>query len=164
VDSLRWKNVDLSASRIFVADQFNAASKTFTLPKNSKTRHAPLTAPAREALLALPRESDFCFVNLRGGHFTASARAYHWKAVKASAGWTGDLYLATRHFAGWYMYNVLDVVSEDVAIALGQEDGGELVRKLYGHRDKNKALDRAVEAYEGTKRVTALRLVTRDTA
>jgi hypothetical protein len=57
------------------------------------------------------------------------------------------------------MYNVLDMVSEDVAIALGQEDGGDLVRKLYGHRDKTKALDRAVEAYERTSRVTPLRVV-----
>jgi hypothetical protein len=38
-------------------------------------------------------------------------------------------------FAGWYMVNVLDLPSEDVAIALGHTDGGELVRRLYGHRD-----------------------------
>jgi hypothetical protein len=37
--------------------------------------------------------------------WTASARAYHWKAVKVAAGWGGSLYLATRHFTGWYMVN-----------------------------------------------------------
>jgi hypothetical protein len=37
--------------------------------------------------------------------------------------------------------------SEDVAIALGHQDGGNLVRRLYGHRDTGRALDRIVGAY-----------------
>ena len=86
-------------------------------------------------------------LSLRGEHWTPSSRAYHWKAVRAAAGWRGSLYLATRHFAGWYMVNVLELPSEDVAIALGHTDGGELVRKLYGHRDQERALDRIVDAY-----------------
>jgi hypothetical protein len=36
------------------------------------------------------------------------------------------------HFAGWYMVNELEMSSEDVAIALGHQDGGNLVRRLYG--------------------------------
>jgi hypothetical protein len=83
-------------------------------------------------ILSLPVEGEFCFAPIRGRHWTASARAYHWKALRAAAGWEGSLYLATRHFAGWYMVNVLELPSEDVAIALGHTDGGELVRKLYG--------------------------------
>jgi hypothetical protein len=38
-------------------------------------------------------------------------------------------------------------VAEDVAIALDHQDGGNLVRPLYGHRDKGRALDRIVGAY-----------------
>ena len=110
-------------------------------------REAPLTNPARDALLNLPAEGEFCFVPIRGAHWTASARAYHWKAVRGAAGWEGSLYLATRHFAGWYMVNVLDLPSEDVAIALGHTDGGELVRRLYGHRDHDRALNRVTAAY-----------------
>jgi len=100
-----------------------------------------------------------CFAPIRGEHWTASARAYHWKAVKAAAGWAGSLYLATRHFAGWYMVNVLELPSEDVAIALGHTDGGELVRRLYGHRDRDRALDRVALAYERTTVNTQMRLV-----
>jgi hypothetical protein len=55
----------------------------------------------------------------------ASSWAYHWKAVRAAAGWEGSLYLATRHFAGWYMVNVFEMPSEDVAIALGHQDGAK---------------------------------------
>jgi hypothetical protein len=119
-------SLDLDRGRIRVVEQFNAKTRTFTPPKNGLTREAPLTEPAREAILALPAEGEFCFAPIRGEHWTASARAYHWKAIRSAAGWQGSLYLATRHFAGWYMVNVLDLPSEDVAIALGHTDGGDL--------------------------------------
>ena len=45
------------------------------------------------------------------------------------------------------MVNELEMFSEDVAIALGHQDGGNLVRRLYSHRDKGRALDRIVGAY-----------------
>jgi integrase len=159
LDALRRANVDLGRSRIRVVEQFSAATRTFTAPKNGQMREAPLTDPAREALLSLPVEGEFCFAPIRGEHWTASARAYHWKAVRAAAGWEGSLYLATRHFAGSYMVNVLELPSEDVAIALGHTDGGELVRRLYGHRDRDRALDRVAAAYERTATHTQLRLV-----
>jgi integrase len=158
LDALRRTNVDLDRSRLLVVEQFSAKTRTFTLPKNGLTREAPLTDPAREAITALPVESEFCFAPIRGEHWTASARAYHWKAVKGAAGWAGSLYLATRHFAGWYMVNILDVPSEDVAIALGHTDGGELVRRLYGHRDHERALDRVTVAYERTASFAQARL------
>ncbi len=47
----------------------------------------------------------------------------------------------------WYMVNELEMPSEDVAITLGHQDGGNLVRRLYGHRDKGRTLDRIVGAY-----------------
>jgi len=159
LDALRRANVDLVRSRIRVAEHFSAATRTFTLPRNGEIREAPLTDPAREALLSLPVEGQFCFAPIRGEHWTASARAYHWKAVRTAVGWAGSLYLATRHLAGSYMVNVLELPSEDVAIALGHTDGGELVRRLNGHRDRDRALDRVAAAYERTASHTQLRLV-----
>ncbi len=147
LDALRWERIDFGRDRIVVAQQFSAATRRFDTPKNHLRREAPLTAHARTALQGLPHEGEFCFVSLRGEHWTPSSRAYHWKAVRAAAGWEGSLYLATRHFAGWYMVNELEMSSEDVAIALGHQDGGNLVRRLYGHRDKGRALDRIVGAY-----------------
>jgi hypothetical protein len=88
-------------------------------------------SPGRWRLSSAPRTSS--------GTIRASGRA--------AAGWDGSLYLATSHFAGWYMVNELEMSSEDVAIALGHQDGGNLVRRLYGHRDKGRALDRIVCAY-----------------
>lgn len=56
------------------------------------------------------------------------------------------------------MVNVLELPSEDVAIALGHTDGGELVRRLYGHRDRDRALDRVAAAYGRLAANTQLRL------
>lgn len=159
LDALRWDAIDFEHDRILVNEQFNAKTKTTTLPKNGKKRKAPLTGPAREALLALPRESSFCFLSIRGSHFTPSARAYHWKAVKAAAGWDKSLYLATRHHAGWYMRNVLRLDAEDTAKALGHTDGGMLVRSTYGHLEEDGALDRVVAAYAQRGNVRPLRAV-----
>jgi integrase len=77
LDALRRANVDLGRSRILVVEQFNAKTRMFTPPKNGMTREAPRTHPAREAITALPVESEFCFAPIRGEHWTASARAYH---------------------------------------------------------------------------------------
>jgi integrase len=159
LDALRRTNVDLDRGRIRVVEQFNAKTRTFTPPKNGQAREAPLTVPAREAIVGLPVEGEFCFPPIQGQHWSPGSRAYHWKAVRGAAGWQGTLYLATRHFAGWYMVNVLELPSEDVAIALGHTDGGELVRKLYGHRDHERALDRVTAAYENTASFTQMRLV-----
>lgn len=159
LDALRWSAVDFEAGRIRVNEQWNAGSKTFTLPKNGKRRVAVLTPPAREALLGLPRGSSaFCFLTSRGTHWTPGARAYHWNGVKAAVGYSDTLYLASRHFAGSYMTNTLGLGSEVVAIALGHEDGGELVRRLYGHRDRAVALEQVARAFEGAV-VTPLRVV-----
>ena len=141
LDAVHWERIDFDRHRIVVAEQFSAATRAFDTPKNHLRRNAPLTAHARDALLGLAREGEFCFVSLRGEHWTPSSRAYHWKAVRAAAEWEGSLYLATHHFAGWYMVNELEMSSEDVAIALGHQDGGNLVRRLCGHRDKGRALD-----------------------
>ncbi len=54
---------------------------------------------------------------------------------------------------------MLELPSEDVAIVLGHTDGGELVRKLYGHRDQERAFDRVTAAYERTASFTQMRLV-----
>jgi hypothetical protein len=89
---------------------------------------------------------------LPSGNWRPSTRAYHWKAVRAASGWPHSLYLATRHFAGWWMFDQLLLPAEDVAFALGHEDGGELVRRLYGHRDRDAALERVKRAFEERER------------
>lgn len=163
LDALRWDAVDLDGNRVEVREQFSASTRTFSLPKNGERRTAILTPHARAALLDAQAvnieeaRSEFCFVNARREHWTASARAYQWKAVKAAVGYEQTLYLCTRHFFGAYAVNVLKLDSEDVAIALGHKDGGQLVRLLYGHRSHEQALERVARAFEGRSNVRPLR-------
>jgi hypothetical protein len=58
-----------------------------------------------------------------------------------------DLYTCTRHYFGWYAWNVLGLDARDVALHFGHQDGGELVRKLYGHADAKLARERVREAF-----------------
>ena len=53
--------------------------------------------------------------------------------------------MASRHYFGWYASNVLDLDARDIALHFGHQDGGELVRKLYGHPDAALARDRVRE-------------------
>ena len=58
-----------------------------------------------------------------------------------------DLYTATRHYFGWYAWNLLELDARDIALHFGHQDGGELVRKLYGHPDAELARERVREAF-----------------
>lgn len=161
LDAMRWDWVDFKAGRIDVQEQWNVKIGKLTLPKNDKTRVILLTPQAREALMRAPKESAFCFTNLHGNHWTTSSRSHHWDRVRAVMGWLPKesrkcLYLATRHFAGWYFYNVLELPAEDVAIQLGHEDGGLLVRQLYGHRDRVRTLARIEAAFAAQARKDGL--------
>ena len=107
-----------------------------------------MTDPVRERLLALPSESEWAFTTLRGHHYTPSTRSHHWNRVRCAAGLGNvSLYLATRHYFGWYALNVLRLEPHVIALQLGHRDGGELVRTNYGHPDAVIARERIRQAF-----------------
>lgn len=148
LDALAWAAVDMDAGEVHVREQWNAKVGKFTLPKYGPYTGA-LTDPGRAVLLAMPRgESRFVFETLRGHHYTPSSRTHHWNRVRAAAG-LGDvsLYLATRHYFGWYALNVLRLDAPVIAHQLGHKDGGVLVERLYGHREEERSLAAVREAF-----------------
>ncbi len=48
---------------------------------------------------------------------------------------------------GGYAFNVLELPPHVIALQFGHGDGGELVRKLYGHPDARLARERVREAF-----------------
>jgi hypothetical protein len=85
----------------------------------------------------------------RGSHYRPSSRSHHWNYVRCGAGLGKiDLYTATRHYFGWYAWNVLELDARDIALHFGHQDGGELVRKLYGHPDAAIAPNEFVQPFE----------------
>lgn len=148
LDGLRWAKVDFHAETILVDEQWNVKERAFTEPKHHLVRTIALTEPAKERLLTLAPESEFVFTTLLGTHYTASSRSWHWNRVRAAAG-LGDmeLYVATRHYFGWYAFNVLGLPDKDIALHLGHRDGGKLVRTTYGHPDEAMAREKLREAF-----------------
>lgn len=162
IDALRRARIDLERDEVHVTEQWSPATRDFTLPKNGKQRIIALTPPAREALLRVPRESDFAFTTLRGTHYTPSSRSFHWNRVRAAAGLDDKtLYVCTRHYAGWYLLNVLDMEAPVVAHQLGHEDGGREVERTYGHRERSRSLEKIKRAWAAE--VRPLRPVRKDT-
>ena len=88
--------------------------------------------------------------------YTPSSRLFHWNRARCAVG-LGDvsLYLATRHFYGWYALNVLALPAHVIALQLGHTDGGRLVAELYGHPDAAIARQRTREAFS-TARIAPL--------
>lgn len=165
LDALRWSRIDLKASEIHVVEQWSVKVRTFTPPKYGPYT-AALVGRAREVLVGMPRaegEDDFVFTTIRGTHYTPSSRTHHWNRVRAAAG-LGDmsLYLATRHYFGWYALNILELAPHVVAEQLGHKDGGKLVVQLYGHPDKARARRLIREAHDSAARITPLRVVRED--
>jgi integrase len=148
LDALRWAKIDFQAGTIHVDEQWSQTSREFTEPKHHHARTIALTDPARERLLALPRESEFAFTTLRGSHYRPSSRSHHWNRVRCAAGLGNiDLYTATRHYFGWYALNVLELPDHVIALQFGHRDGGKLVRTTYGHPDAAIARERVREAF-----------------
>jgi integrase len=147
-DGLRCEQLDLEGGTIRIDQQWNVKVRRFTLPKHGFVRKIAMTDPARERLLTLPLDGEFVFETLRGHHYTPSTRSHHWNRVRAAAGLGGvDLYTCTRHYFAWYAWNILGLTPEDIADHLGHRDGGELVRKLYGHFDSRRSRARVRKAF-----------------
>jgi integrase len=150
LDALMWDDLDFTpgAETIHILRQWNAKVRKLTPPKHGSVREIAMTPRARERLLTLPRESEWVFTTLRGTHYTPSSRSHHWNRVRCAAGFGNvDLYTATRHHFAWYAWNVLELDPADIAQHFGHQDGGELVRRLYGHFDQAKARERVRAAY-----------------
>lgn len=156
LDSLRWADVDFDTGYITVRDQYNKRARKFTPTKTDQIRQVPMHDETRAALMSVYIEGggEFCFTNTIGGHWTATSRPYHWRTVTAAAGWEGDCYLATRHFAGWMMHEVMGLDAETVGRNLGHDgkDAGEQVRLTYGHGTNRTAHETAKRAYRNRKR------------
>lgn len=158
LDAARWEDFSPDLSEWRIRRQWNHHTNTVTLPKNGLERTVTVPPRARRALerLNVPRDG-YVFLNTQGDHFRPTSRQWYWSRVRDRAGlgekqgngrYQYSLYLCTRHYAGWFMVNELEMDSEDVAFQLGHEDNGKLVRELYGHRERQRGLRRIAAAFD----------------
>lgn len=165
-DMLRFSDFEDDFKYVRIRRQWNHKARKVTAPKHNRAHRVAVPAQARavvkrrfaEEIQNSPDLFDLnalVFPNTRGSHFMQTSRAYYWKAATAAAGVThtdaGEKltpYLATRHFCGWYMTNVLGADAADVAHQLRHGDGGTLVRKLYGHRSADLAAEANLNRFD----------------
>jgi hypothetical protein len=118
LDALRREWVRFSDGEVDIREQWNVKVRRFTEPEYGPYTIA-LVGRARELLLNMPRDdnqSPFVFVTNRGHHYSPSSRTHHWNRVRCAARLPDmTLYLATRHYFGWYALNVLGVEPHVIA-------------------------------------------------
>jgi integrase len=150
---LRWSDLDFRADEIRVERQYSPAARSFEeLPKNGEKRLSVLTAPAKAALLAMPRplnEDGQVFRGRRGGAPTGRTQHYYWHPIRCRFGAPSMELYELRHFCASWLLNDLELPAQDVAHQLGHTDGGPLVQRLYGHPSERLARDRIKRATGG---------------
>lgn len=161
LDALAPGDIDFVKGEIHVREQWNVKAKAFTVPKYGPYTVA-LVARARDTLQRLATAGQpgqrFVFETARGYHYTPSTRTHHWNRVRSKAGLDDmSLYLATRHYFGWFATNVLNLPPHVTAEQLGHKDGGKLVIQLYGHPDAALARQQIRNAHDRQGRVVPLR-------
>lgn len=128
-----------------------ADSKTRTVgtPKNGQAREIVLSDAAAAAAKGVlgDRLTGTIFLNPRGTQFWNASWGYYWHQIRAAAGRPGMDFYEARHYCATRLLEA-GLSERDVAEQLGHTDGGELVRKVYGHPSKRRALDRVRQALD----------------
>lgn len=143
VFALQWSDIDFKANRVHVRRRLY--ENDLDLPKSNKARMIVLLPEARDALLGLDKTTDWVFLNKSGNRLSKSALGYYWQKIEEAFGRPVQPH-ELRHFCGHYLYVTHGMQDRLVAEQLGHNDGGQLVRTLYGHGDVGALaeIDRAV--------------------
>lgn len=132
------------ACRVHVHRQINARGEIDKPKGKLKDRWGVVPEPARLAIaqhvVATGPEERLWPISPR----------YHdeqWRKLRRDTRLTHLRWHDLRHFAAsWFLDH--GASPEDVAVQLGQDDNGQLVRETYGHLDRDKALGRLEELLE----------------
>jgi integrase len=143
---LQWADLDPEHDRLRVARQLSAKSRTLTTPKNGHARAVVYPTIAQQFVAAMPRLHDLhVFVGPGGGLLTESTRNRIWHPVRVRFDRPAMEIYELRHFCATYLVE-RGLTSSDIAIQLGQRDGGRLVESTYGHARPDPALQRVAAA------------------
>lgn len=158
--ALDHRHVDVARGRVLV-EATVSQWEGLRLPKGGHVREAPLPEPAREAYAELLRHPRLPYVLWTSTGQRVNARSLYswWRKVRAEwaarqPGRDGRLvyYVATRHAGITHLVEELGLSSDQVSLAAGHLDGGELVRRLYSHRKTETALNAVDTVWPSARR------------
>jgi integrase len=140
---LAVRRCDLDAGkRVQVQWQINAEGQR--VPPKGKVKDRLALMPT-EAWQGLPLGERLAHRKDRFWPLTRAEHNKEWNALRKALKLPENfVWHSLRHHAATWFLNQ-GASDEDVAIQLGHSDGGAMVREVYGHRDRGKALDRLEE-------------------
>jgi integrase len=131
----------------------DSKTRTVGLPKNGRQREIVLSRAAAIAARGAEwaadgwRHGTIVFSTPAGKQLWNTSWSYYWHQIRAAAGRPTMDFYELRHYCATRLLEA-GLSDRDVAEQLGHTDGGELVRKVYGHPSKRRALDRVREALD----------------
>lgn len=146
--ALRWEDLDPDAGAVYVRHAAESKTRTIGPPKNGRERVAVLTEVAYAAVKGAPtfgERQPLVFTTPTGRQLWQPSHSVLWKPVKTAADRPGMDFYELRHYCATRLLEA-GVSDADVAVALGHTDGGELVRRVYGHPAERHSLDRVRRA------------------
>lgn len=156
---------DLQGEEIHVSRALSSYKRRVGTPKNGQARVVVYPPGARDAVVRVPRRPDqkHVFVFPSGRSLSHGAHAQYWREVRAvfveglpeghwlkarAASGSSLVFHELRH-TGATLLLEWGLSPFDVSVQLGHRDGGVLVMRVYGHRDRRAALGRVRRAFEG---------------
>jgi integrase len=156
--ALKWESVDLDNRVILVDEAWVERTNDYDTPKGDNVDTVRITERVAEALSQCPRlHPDLVFTSKAGRPLRGSTWSWAFDRVKARAGLSEVSCHWFRHYTATRLVEA-GVSFHDTAIHLRHRDGGDLVRNLYAHPDKEPSRDRAVAALD---RASSDQLVTK---
>lgn len=143
---ITWE--DVLEDTLLVRRAIDSKSGVIGTPKNKREREVFLSAAAREAAQSMPPRLgvEFVFAGPTGRPLRTTSFNYYWRQVRAAAGRPGMEFYELRHYCATRLLEA-GMSDADVALQLGHTDGGELVRRVYGHPSARSAMDRLRRGY-----------------
>lgn len=144
--ALEW--TDLRGETLLIRQAIDSKSGVIGTPKNGKAREVFLSPDARASVSLLdPRLGiPYVFPTPLGVPFRTGSWGYYWRQIRAAAEVSSMEFYELRHYCATRLLE-RGVSDADVAHQLGHTDGGELVRKVYGHPSSRSAIERLRRGY-----------------
>jgi integrase len=142
--ALEWSDIDFEEMRI--GKNRRLFRGRLDEPKTGRKTIA-LTPPARDAIIGLPRVSNYVFLSKTGKRFSQSMLSTYWANVLSGAGLDFDFYHAAKHYGVWYMWTKLKMSPRAIAAQAGWKLSTVVqLLEVYGHGDVG-ALEEVDEAF-----------------
>lgn len=145
---LDWGDVDLARGLLHVRHATGGTGERKGPKTEAGRRICVLPPPARDALAGLERHEgrQAVFLTPRGRRFDKGAVHRYFVPVRSAYGRPDITPYHLRHACATLLLE-RGLSPEDVAAQLGHKDGGQLVRRLYGHPDEQRQRERIALAF-----------------